>query len=63
MSEESAIPILYVFREEDGTLSYKPNIKGARWRGGFDDLPDISDDADKVCVPSPREIDYVEEKK
>lgn len=57
------ITTLYVFREADGSLSYKPAIKGARWRSGFDDMPDVSADADKAGVPSPREIDYLEEKK
>jgi hypothetical protein len=45
--------------KDDDTLAYRPEIKGARWRGGFKDMAEVGHDADKAGLALPREIDFV----
>jgi len=45
-------------------LSYRPEgVKGAKWRGGFKSIEEVSKAADKAGVPVPRELDYVLKKR
>jgi hypothetical protein len=52
MAEEKEKPILLVRRDpQNGKLAYKLPGKGSKWRGGFDDMSAVAQDAMKVLEP------------
>lgn len=52
------MPNVRVFLRNNDTLSFRLEAKGARWRGGFRSIVDVSNALDRLGVPVPREIDY-----
>lgn len=52
-------PVLRVHLSDDGKLSYKAPGKGARWRGGFNDLSEVVNDADNL-MPESCVFEFVE---
>lgn len=59
LPDQSSLPVLTVHLNADGTLSYKADQKGARWRSGFESLSEVEEDAEAI-MPDHYVIDYVE---